>query len=124
MRPGVGSLCRGAVGGLAAVALLAAMAACGGGGDSVVATIDVAAADDGFSPATGTLDKPGTYVFHYTNKGSRSYALDIEGNGVDTDGDAVEAGQTGDVQVNLSKAGTYAMHSQDDNNDRSHELHG
>jgi hypothetical protein len=97
--------------------------AAGGGGD-VVGTINVTASDSGFDPATVNIDKPGKYTFHYTNKGTRQYALDIEGNGVDTDGDAIDPGKSGDVQVDLSKAGTYDMHSQDDGANRSKELHG
>lgn len=113
---------------LAAVVLFALLTAgCGmmdvtGGG--VVATINVTASDAGFAPATVNLDKPGVYNFHYTNQGTRSYGLDVEGNGVDTDGDVIAPGKTGDVQVNLGKSGSYDMHSQTDNTDRSHELHG
>jgi Cupredoxin-like domain len=102
--------------------------ACGmmgiGGGGGVVSTINVTASDSGFDPATVNLDKPGVYVFHYTNSGTKPYGLDVEGNGVDTDGDVVQPGGTGDVQVDLNKSGSYEMHSQTDNTDRSHELHG
>jgi len=94
------------------------------GGTAPVATIDVTASDAGFEPATVNLDKPGVYVFHYTNQGTKPYGLDVEGNGIDTDGDVIDPGKTGDVQVDLSKAGSYEMHSQTDNTDRSHELHG
>lgn len=108
-----------AVGGL----LLAS--ACGGSGSGgALQTISVTAADSGFSPSTINLDKTGTYTFHYTNNGSRQYAVDIEGNGVDKDGNPVDPGKSGDVTVDLNQAGTYEMHSQDDGADRSHELHG
>jgi hypothetical protein len=96
----------------------------GTGAGDVAATINVTASDSGFEPSTVNIDKPGKYVFHYTNKGTKPYAVDVEGNGVDTDGDVVQPGQSGDVQVDLSKSGTYSMHSQTDNTDRSHELHG
>jgi hypothetical protein len=115
---------------LAAVVFFALLTAgCGmadaaGGSGSVVATINVTASDTGFDPGTVNLDKPGVYNFHYTNQGTRSYGLDVEGNGVDTDGDVISPGKTGDVQVNLNKSGSYDMHSQTDNTDRSHELHG
>jgi plastocyanin len=123
VRVGVGST-RAPLIGVAVFMLLTA--GCGGdaGGGNVVATINVTASDAGFDPATVNLDKPGMYTFHYTNKGTRPYAVDVEGNGVDTDGDVVQPGQSGNVQVDLNKAGTYEMHSQTDNTDRSHELHG
>ena len=124
MRVGVGSA-RAPLSGVAVFMFLLLTAGCGmGGGGDVVATIDVTASDSGFDPATVNLDKPGKYSFHYTNKGTRPYGLDVEGNGIDTDGDVIDPGKSGDVQVDLSKAGEYEMHSQTDNTDRSHELHG
>src|SRR5215471_7940833 len=101
--------------GVAVLILLTTGCGLGVGAEDVVATIDVTASDSGFDPSTVNLDKPGKYVFHYTNKGSRPYAVDVEGNGVDTDGDLVQPGQSGDVEVDLGKSGTYQMHSQTDN---------
>jgi hypothetical protein len=105
-----------------AAALLTA--ACGLGGDGVVSTIALTAHDSGFEPSVVNLDRTGTYVFHYTNRGSRRYGVDVEGNGVDTDGDVVDPGGSGEVEVTLGQAGTYVIHSQDDATDRSHEIRG
>ena len=123
MRVGVGSA-RASLVGVAVFMLSSSGCGFNAGAGDVVGTINVTATDAGYDPATVTLDKPGKYTFHYTNNGSRPYAVDVEGNGVDTDGDVVDPGKSGDVQVDLSKPGTYAMHSQTDNTDRSKELHG
>jgi len=123
VRVGVGSA-RASLAGVAVFVLASAGCGLNAGGSDVVGTVNVTATDSGFDPATLNLDKAGKYTIHYTNKGTRPYAVDVEGNGIDTDGDVIQPGQSGDVQVDLSKPGTYAMHSQTDNTDRSKELHG
>lgn len=122
MRPGRASALVRNAGAVVAATLLTA--ACGLGGGGVVSTITLTAHDSGFEPSVVNLDRPGTYVFHYTNRGSRRYGVDIEGNGVDTDGDVVDPGGSGEVEVTLGQAGTYMIHSQDDATDRSHEIRG
>jgi hypothetical protein len=101
-------------------------AGCGPGADASgpVQTVQVNITDSGFDPSSITLGKTGTYDFHYTNHGTKQYAVDIEGGEVDKDGAPVNPGASGDVQVDLGSTGTYQMHSQDDYADRSHELHG
>jgi plastocyanin len=98
-------------------------AGCGGGSGAPAQAVTVMATDTGFNPATVSLDRPGTYTFHEVNNGTRKYALDVEGNGVDQDGDPVDPGKTFDLTVDLAP-GTYTMHSQDNGQDRTHEIKG
>lgn len=119
--------------GAAVVSVCAALAAaCGGGGSSSLAsssggggsaakTISLTATDSGFSPSTVTLPKPGTYTFQLTNKGTRAYSVDVEGNLVDKDATPAKPGGTTQLTVHVG-AGTYTIHSQDDGEDRAHEI--
>jgi uncharacterized cupredoxin-like copper-binding protein len=87
-----------------AIALLALAAGCGGGSDEssgttaaqgpVVRTIAVSETDFALAPASITLDKPGTYVFHATNDGHVTHALELEGHGVEAKTANLEPGDS------------------------------
>jgi Cupredoxin-like domain len=98
----------------------AAASGSGGGGGG---TVSITSSNTGFSPASVTLDKPGTYTFNLSNKASRPVSIDVEGNGVDKDAQPAPAGGTTSLTVNLT-AGSYVIHSQDDGQARANEIKG
>jgi len=81
------------------------------------------------SPATVTLSKPGTYTFKVEDNGSTQHSLEIEGEGVKSEGgegeeseggeeeggeaqleQALNPGQSGVLTVTFQKSGTYEMY--------------
>jgi plastocyanin len=73
------------------------------------------------SPSTVTLSKPGTYAFKADDDGSTQHSLEIEGEGVKSEGggdeggeaqleQALNPGQSGVLMVSFRKPGTYEMY--------------
>jgi uncharacterized cupredoxin-like copper-binding protein len=71
------------------------------------------------SPSSVTLSKPGTYTFKAQNEGSTQHSLEIEGNGVKSEGSeggeaelkqVLNPGQSGVLTVTFQKSGTYEMY--------------
>ncbi|HET7480586.1 MAG TPA: cupredoxin domain-containing protein [Rubrobacteraceae bacterium] len=89
-----------------------------GGGSTtksaIVKTVVVKESEFKLVPSSITLKKPGTYVFKAENVGSASHALEIEGNGVETETKVLDAGKSGGIQVKL-KPGNYEMYCPVDN---------
>jgi uncharacterized cupredoxin-like copper-binding protein len=105
---------------LAAIATLAsalALAGCGGddgGGEEATngtasQTFSIVESDFTLSPATVTVDGPGTYTFEATNDGGVDHALEIEGNGIEEETDTIGPGESASVTVDL-ESGTYEMY--------------
>jgi plastocyanin len=105
---------------LAAIATLAsalALAGCGGddgGGEETTngtasQTFSIVESDFTLSPATVTVDGPGTYTFEATNDGGVDHALEIEGNGIEQETDTIGPGESASVTVDL-ESGTYEMY--------------
>ena len=103
--------------------LAAAAAGCGGGsgtsqnagstaaaGGAPIRTITIDETEFQLSPASVSLDKPGTYVFRGVDKGSVAHAIAVEGNGVDADGPTVQPGGVSVLRVTLTKAGSYEIY--------------
>lgn len=103
---------------LAALAL--ALAGCGGDSGSEATTGDISETfaismnDFTLSPATLTIDAPGTYTFDATNDGGVDHALEIEGQGVEEETETVGPGESTSLTVDL-EAGTYEMYCPIDN---------
>jgi len=73
------------------------------------------------SPSTLTLSKPGTYAFKADDDSSTQHSLEIEGEGVKSEGggdeggeaqleQALNPGQSGVLMVSFQKPGTYEMY--------------
>lgn len=87
-----------------------------GGDDEEAATTEPAAEtfaismnDFTLSPATVTIDAPGTYTFDATNDGGVDHAFEIEGGGVEEETETVGPGESTSLTVDL-EAGTYEMY--------------
>ena len=107
----------------------------GGSGSSqgttgkVIKTIAIKETEYKLSPSTVTLSKPGTYAFKAEDKGSTQHSLEIEGEGVKSEGvegdegegggeeggeakleQTLDPGQSGVLTVSFQKSGTYEMY--------------
>lgn len=100
---------------IAFAAGLLALSGCGGNGTEdqsaggASQTFTISMTDFAFSPASVTIDAPGTYTFEATNDGSAEHALEIEGNGVEEETETVGPGDSSSLTVDL-EAGTYEMY--------------
>ena len=112
------------------VVLLAAAAAvvlwlavgCAGGGEgganaqsgagtkgSVLKTIRIEETEYSLKPAEITLQKPGLYVLEVVNSGSIIHALEVDGEGLEEYSKKIGPGQSTQMRLDLSKAGTYEL---------------
>ena len=89
----------------------------------VIKTVAIKETDFKLSPSTVTLSKPGTYAFKVEDDGSTQHSLEIEGEGVKSEGGEDEGGeaqleqtlapgQSGVLMVSFQKPGTYEMYCQ------------
>jgi uncharacterized cupredoxin-like copper-binding protein len=107
----------------AAVVLSLAVGCAGGGGGegganapsgagakgSVLKTIRIQETEYSFKPADITLKKPGLYVLKVVNSGSITHALEVDGEGLEEFSKKIEPGQSTQMRLDLSKAGTYEL---------------
>jgi uncharacterized cupredoxin-like copper-binding protein len=106
-----------ALAGLAAAALLAT-GGCGGddeessGGEAsgrALKTVSISETEFKLDPATVTLDEAGTYTFKAVNDGEVDHALELEGEGVEEETEAIGPGESAELTAEL-KAGTYELY--------------
>jgi uncharacterized cupredoxin-like copper-binding protein len=105
---------------IGAIALTALAAGCGGSDKSssanttatgpVAKTIAVSETDFALAPASITLDEPGTYVFHATNDGNVTHALELEGHGVEAKTGSLAPGEAADLRVRITAGGDYELY--------------
>ena len=95
----------------------------------VIKTVAIKETDFKLSPSTVTLSKPGTYTFKVEDDGSTQHSLEIEGEGVKSEGgegeeseggeeeggeaqleQTLDPGQSGVLMVSFQKPGTYEMY--------------
>jgi uncharacterized cupredoxin-like copper-binding protein len=87
----------------------------------VIKTVAIKETDFKLSPSTVTLSKPGTYAFKVEDDGSTQHSLEIEGEGVKSEGgedeggeaqleQTLDPGQSGVLLVSFQKPGTYEMY--------------
>src|SRR5215210_9376180 len=93
----------------------------------VIKTVAIKETDFNLSPSTVTLSKPGTYAFKVEDDGSTQHSLEIEGEGVKSEGSegeesegdeggeaqleqTLDPGQSGVLLVSFQKPGTYEMY--------------
>ena len=98
------------------VAVTFALAGCGGdegdettSGTSSQETFSISESDFTLTPATVTIDAPGTYTFEATNDGGVDHALEIEGSGIEEETETIGPGESASVTVDL-ESGTYEMY--------------
>ena len=100
------------------VALVTAVALAGCGSDeeeseapsgASVKTIQISETEFKLEPATVTIGAPGVYTFHAVNDGSTEHALEIEGEGVESETENIAPGDSADLKVELKK-GTFEMY--------------
>ena len=113
--------------GVAALAVIAALAlgACGdddddGGSDETSAASTTATTGGGESVAISEIDfeidpssvdvAAGEVTFDITNDGAAPHSLEVEGNGIEEGSDTLNPGESTQLTVDLSKAGTYEMY--------------
>jgi plastocyanin len=107
-----------AVAGILALVGLLAAAGCGSGGGGQTGTgaagggqsISIAAADFSLDPSKIQIDQPGTYTIQLTNNGKTGHALEVEGQGVEEKTDTINPGDTTQLIVEITKAGTYEFY--------------
>jgi plastocyanin len=107
-----------AVAGILALVGLLAAAGCGSGGGGQTGTgaagggqsISIAAADFSLDPSKIQIDQPGTYTIQLTNNGKTGHALEVEGQGVEEKTDTINPGDTTQLTVEITKAGTYEFY--------------
>jgi uncharacterized cupredoxin-like copper-binding protein len=85
----------------------------------VIKTVAIKETEFKLSPSTITLSKPGTYAFKAENKGSTQHSLEIDGEGVKSEGGEsgeaklepyLDAGQSGVLTLTFQKPGSYEMY--------------
>ena len=89
----------------------------GGGGegapsgakDSVDKTIRIEESEYTLKPAEITLQKPGLYVLEVVNSGGTTHALEVDGEGLEEYSKKIGPGQSTQMRLDLSKAGTYEL---------------
>jgi uncharacterized cupredoxin-like copper-binding protein len=90
-----------------------------GASGGTLETIVIRETEMKLSPSTITLNKPGTYAFKAVNKGSIQHSLEIDGDGLKSQGGEVgearleqnsNPGQSGVLTVTFQEPGTYEMY--------------
>src|SRR5215216_1406460 len=90
-----------------------------GASGGTLKTITIKETEFKLSPSTVTLSKPGTYAFKAENKGSTQHSLEIDGEGVKSEGGEsgeaklepyLDAGQSGVLTLTFQKPGSYEMY--------------
>jgi uncharacterized cupredoxin-like copper-binding protein len=100
-----------------------ALAGCGGGGSSESAdtttaasrsasqqTVTVSEKEFSLTPSSVDVDRAGTVSFTVKNDGQITHALEVEGNGVETETEEIQPGESATLTVELSRAGSYEMY--------------
>jgi uncharacterized cupredoxin-like copper-binding protein len=83
-----------------------APAASGGGGE----TVSLSASEFKFTPSDPAVKKTGNVTFEVENVGETDHALEVEGPNGEAETEAIAAGQSAQLTVDLSKAGSYEMY--------------
>jgi plastocyanin len=99
----------------ALAAVLVAAAGCGSEEESsapagsATETITITETDFALDPSTVTLEEEGTYTFRVVNDGAVDHALEIEGEGVESETDTIAPGESAEVTVELT-GGTFELY--------------
>ena len=80
-----------------------------GGGGGAAETVNIGETEYKLDPSSATV-KAGEVTFDVSNDGTIVHNLEVEGPGEEATTDDLEAGQSGQVTVDLSKPGTYEMY--------------
>lgn len=94
---------------VAALAVAAALAVVGCGGEDGDGPTRLEATEFEFSPAEVTTE-PGEHEFQIVNRGETEHALEIHTPGGEVETDRVAPGESAAVTANLSETGTYELY--------------
>lgn len=61
-------------------------------------------------PSSVQVDQAGTVTFRVTNDGTVDHALEVDGQGVEEETEAIKPGQSAELTVDLSKEGSYEIY--------------
>jgi plastocyanin len=91
-----------------------ALAACGGeeapsGGSGGGEEVEIVLTDFALEPASLSLE-PGSYTLRVVNEGEAAHALEVDGPTGEVETETLAAGQSADLQVDLSEAGEYELY--------------
>jgi uncharacterized cupredoxin-like copper-binding protein len=73
-------------------------------------TVSLSASEFKFTPSDPTVKKTGKVTFKVRNDGNTDHALEVEGPDGETETDAIAAGESATLTVDLGKAGKYEMY--------------
>jgi plastocyanin len=62
------------------------------------------------APATINVPAPGMYTIKVVNKGQVTHALEIEGHGAEAETEDIAPGESAQLRINLTKAGSYEVY--------------
>jgi plastocyanin len=72
-------------------------------------TITITETDFALAPRSVDLDEPGTYAFEVVNEGQVAHALEVEGEGIEEETEALQPGERATLTVAL-EAGSYELY--------------
>lgn len=72
-------------------------------------SVDLTATEFRFDPADVSLDTAGTVTFTVSNDGQDEHALEVEGNGIEEETEAIAPGESGTLTVEL-EPGEYELY--------------
>ena len=78
----------------------------GGGGQ----TIAIGETEYALDPSSVQVDETGTVTFTATNNGTIEHAFEVEGQGVEEETELIQPGESAELTVDLSQAGTYEIY--------------
>ena len=96
------------------VAAVVALAGCGdddgGAAASAGETVKLSETEFKVTPASPSVNEPGTVTFEVTNDGKFDHSLEVEGPNGEAETDTIPAGGTATLEVDLDEAGSYEMY--------------
>jgi uncharacterized cupredoxin-like copper-binding protein len=100
-----------------ALALAAALSACGSSSDEGATetagsgeSISIGETEFALDPSSVQVQNAGTVTFQVTNNGSVDHALEVEGQGVEEETEAIAPGESAELTVDLSQTGSYEIY--------------
>jgi uncharacterized cupredoxin-like copper-binding protein len=87
----------------------------GTGGGASGGSVKLSEAEFKIKPADPTVSKTGTVTFAVSNDGQTTHALEVEGPNGESKTSPIAPGQSANLKVDLSKAGSYEMYCPIDN---------
>jgi uncharacterized cupredoxin-like copper-binding protein len=100
-----------------ALALAAALSACGSGSDEGTTepagsgeSISIGETEFALDPSSVQVQNAGTVTIRVTNNGSVDHAFEVDGQGVEEETETIAPGESAELTVDLSQAGSYEIY--------------